>query len=128
MPIISHMQKILIYCLLAFFLVACDNEHKGYIITPFTGDYRYHNGIAEFFDCHERKRYYVAPLGIDKEVAEAYLALKLEDNDDAYISVEGYMRPEELMDGIATVDVFVITKLLTIDATRGCQKSERVGH
>ena len=109
-------------------LTACDNGHEGYIIKPFTGDYRYHNGIAEFFDCHDRKKYFVSPDGINKEVSNAYLALKLKDNDDAYIVVEGYVKSEALMDNIASVDVFVITKLLSVDATRGCQKSERVGH
>ena len=122
-------MKILFISFLSIvFLVSCGIEHRGHAISKFTGDYRYHNGIAEFFDCSDRLKYYVAKSGVHEKIKDEYLALKLKDFDDAFVKVEGYVKNEELMDGIATVDVFVVTKFLSIDPTRGCSRANRVGH
>jgi len=112
---------------LFIFLVSC-SEHSEYTITEFAGDYRDQAGIGEFYDCTGKTKYFVAKSGIYKELQEKFATLNLNDNDDAYIKVEGYIKKEELMGGIGTVDIFVVTKLLSIDPTRGCEKRTRQGY
>lgn len=123
------MKKILLGALFAvstIFLSSC-NEHGDYDITRFTGEYRYYRGIAEFFDCKSRVKYYVAESGIDSDLENAYLKLGLDEKDDVYIQLKGYLKEEEMMEGINPSTVFVPVKILKIDKTRGCERGIRQG-
>lgn len=120
-------KKYFIAICLGLFLLSCDTEHKGYTISAFTGEYRFYKNIAEFFDCDEGIKYFVAKKGVYSELQEAYLKMKLIDGDDAYIKVDGYLKKQVLMQDIDSIDVFVATKLHFIDSLRGCQKNRRIG-
>jgi hypothetical protein len=123
------MKKILAGALLFVVTVvmsAC-NEHDDYDIVRFNGEYRYYKGIAEFFDCKSRVKYYVAEAGIDSDLEEAYLALGMDEKDDVYIQLEGYLKEEIMMEGIHPSTVFVPVKLLKVDKTRGCERGLRQG-
>jgi hypothetical protein len=103
------------------------NEHGDYDIVRFNGEYRYYKGIAEFFDCKSRVKYYVAEAGIDSDLEEAYLALGMDEKDDVYIQLKGYLKEEQMMEGIHPSTVFVPVKLLKVDKTRGCVRGLRQG-
>jgi hypothetical protein len=120
-------KKYFIAIFLALPLLSCDTEHKGYTISEFTGEYRFYKNIAEFFDCKEGIKYFVERIGAYSELQEAYLGLELTNNDDVYIKVDGYLKKQMLIQDIDSVDVFVATKLHTIDSLRGCQKKRYIG-
>lgn len=105
----------------AFLLTSC-GEHRGQDISEFTGDYRFYAGIAEFFDCRKSVKYYVADSGIHNELQSLYLQLNLKDKDDVYIKVKGYLKEEQQMEGINPKTVFVPVKLISHDASRGCEQ------
>ena len=111
----------------AMALGAC-GEHSGYTVTEFTGDYRYSSGIAEFFNCQDKTKYYVAKAGISKELIEQYQSLSLKDNHDAYLKVTGYLKEEKQMDGVAPITVFVPVEFIAFDKSRGCEPGIRKGH
>ena len=107
-------------------VAAC--EHSGYDVNKHYGDYRYHNGISEFFDCDRGKKYYVADAGVSKELEQLYNELNLAQNDDIYIEVEGYYKEEEQeIEGIDPAIVFVVATILKHDASRGCNIGAREG-
>ena len=114
-----------VICLITLLLASC--EHSGYDVTKFKGDYRYYAGIAEFFDCDDRVKYYVADAGIYAELQELYTRLNVKEKEDIYIQVEGYTREEKQMEGIDPALVFVPVKLLSHDVDRGCNQAVRRG-
>ncbi|MEE9327410.1 MAG: hypothetical protein V3U71_08930 [Cocleimonas sp.] len=123
------MKKLLLGTLIAtstVVLPSC-NEHGDYDVTRFDGEYRFYRGIAEFFDCKSRVKYYVAKAGIDSDLQKAYLNLGMEEKDDVYIQIKGYLKEEEMMEGINPSTVFVPVKLLKIDKRRGCVRGLRQG-
>jgi len=111
--------------MLTLLLASC--EHSGYDVHEHSGDYRYYAGIAEFFDCDEAVKYYVADAGIYTELQQLYTELSLKQNDDIYIQVKGYTREEKQMEGIDPALVFVPVKLLSYDVDRGCNQKIRKG-
>jgi len=119
------MKKLLFMVLAASLLSSC--EHSGEEVVKFTGEYRYYSGIAEFFDCKSRVKYYVAKAGIDTDLQETYLALGMEEKDDVYIQINGYLKEEALMEGIDPATVFVPVKLLKVDKSRGCERGVMQG-
>lgn len=119
------MIKIILGCLLAATIVSC--EHSGYEIEKYTGDYRHHNGISEFFDCARGKKYYLSDAGAVKELEQLYAELNLAQNDDVYIEVEGYYKEEPQMEGLDPATVFVVVDILKYDASRGCKLGAREG-
>ena len=97
-------------------------EHSDYDVTEHTVDYRFSGGIAELFDCDLRQRYFLAKTGVHKELESRYLALKLARNDDIFLHVMGYIKKDPIMlEGVEPVDIFVVTELLSVDSSRGCQ-------
>ncbi len=119
-------RKVLAITTLSLLLASC-GEHDDYDISRFTGEYRYHAGIAEFFDCKSRIKYYVAKSGIDTDLQETYSKLGLEEKDDVYIQLTGYLKEEEMMEGINPSTVFVPVELLKVDKSRGCERGIRQG-
>ena len=119
--------KMLLASLLLLF-TACVNEHSGKEIESFSGDYRLYAGIAEFFDCKQEVKYYVSKKGAYAELAEQYAALGVPEKEDVYIKVEGYLEEEEMMEGIDPMTVFVATRFISADKTRGCERGGRIGH
>lgn len=120
-------QRTLGGLLLAFFSVSC-GEHDGETIVNFTGDYRYYKGIAEFFDCKSRVKYYLSEKGVPKELKKEFKKLNLAGvDDDAFLKVKGYLLEEEKMEGIAPELVFVPVKLIEFDKDRGCQRAIQQG-
>lgn len=112
----------------ALMLVSC-GEHGDYDIVRFTGEYRYYAGIAEFFDCKSRVKYYVDKSGIDKELEQAYIKLGLDEKDDVYMKIKGYLKEEEeQMEGIVPAVVFVPVEILGLDKDRGCERGIRQGN
>ena len=124
----SKIKSILLLAVLSVFFTSCDMQHSGYTSKEYTGDYRDYAGIAEFFDCEEQVKYYVAESGVHSELAEKYAALEVPEKEDVYIKVEGYLKKEAQMEGIDPITVFVPTKFISFDPTRGCEMSRRVGH
>ena len=110
-------------CMLAFNLSSC-SEYES---TAFTGDYRYYSGIGEFFDCKTSVKYYLGKQGISEDLKEKYLALKLNEKDDVYLKVEGYLMEESAEDTIIPATVFVATEFISFDTTRGCEVGRREG-
>ena len=108
-------------------LPAC-TEHWGEDVEKFTGDYRYHNGIGEFFNCKTAKTHYVFKSRADKKLTKQYLALNLSGNDDVYIKIRGYFKEVEQIEGVDPAMEFVPVKLLEMDASRGCELGGRVGN
>lgn len=119
------MTRKFVICLITLLLASC--EHSGYDVTKFNGDYRYYAGIAEFFDCDSRIKYYVADAGIHAELQELYTSLNVKEKEDIYIEVEGYTREEKKMEDIDPALVFVPVKLLSHDVDRGCKLDIRQG-
>ena len=122
------LKAILLLAILPLFLASCDMQHSGYTSKEYTGDYRDYANIAEFFDCDERVKYYVAESGVHSELAEKYAALGVPEKEDVYIKVEGYLKKESQMEGIDPITVFVPTKFISFDNTRGCQVVRQEGH
>jgi hypothetical protein len=124
-------MKYIVISLLSFFmlgtLISC-GEHDEYDVEKFTGEFRYYAGIGEFFDCKSRIKYYVAKAGINDDLQETYTALGMEEKDDAFIQIEGYLKEEALMEGINPATVFVPVKVIKIDKSRGCVRGLRQGH
>ena len=120
------MKRTLLIAVTALLLVSC--EHRGEDITKFTGDYRYYNGIAEFFDCKQRVKYYVGNVGIYKSLHQAYLDQGVPTDDDVYMQVSGYLKEEEvLVEGVNPTIIFVPVELLKIDKNRGCERAIQQG-
>ena len=122
------MKKKLALFFLLLLLQAC-GEHSGYQILKYTGEYRYSNGIAEFFDCKQGIKYFVSrQAGISDDLQAMYQDLNLKDKkEDVFIKVDGYMKEEEQMEGIDPKMVFVAVELISHDVTRGCTKGYRRG-
>ena len=113
--------------LLPLMLTSC-GEHSGRDIKLFTGEYRYYAGIAEFFDCKDRVKYFVSKkIGINSELKEDFLSLGLRSSDDAYIRVKGYIKAEDQLQGMDPVSVFVPVELVKFDKNRGCKRSAKQG-
>lgn len=110
--------------MLALALVSC-SEYES---TAFAGDYRYYSGIGEFFDCKTGVKYYLGKQGISEDLKERYLALKLNEKDDAYLKVEGYLMEESAEDTLIPSTIFIATDFISFDASRGCEVGRRVGH
>lgn len=115
------MKNILFYCSAALLLSSC-SEHSGHTVSEFTGDYRYHAGIAEFFDCKKSVKYYVANAGIHTDLQERYLKLGIKNKDDVYMKVTGYLKEEQKIEGIDPSLVFVPVKFISLDKDRGCKR------
>lgn len=121
------MRKILLICITALLLTSC--EHRGENITKFKGEYRYYKGIAEFFVCKERVKYYVGDFGIYTELQEAYLKQGVAEDDDVYMQVTGYYKEEAVeIEGIDPTIVFVPVELLKIDKNKGCERIIQEGY
>ncbi len=122
-----RIKSILLLAILPLIFVSCDTQHSGYTSKEYTGDYRVYAGIAEFFDCDERVKYFVAQSGVHSELAEKYTALGVPEKDDVYIKVEGYLKEEAQMEGVDPITVFVPTKFISFDQTRGCEMGRQQG-
>ena len=117
-------QYVIPACLFSIGLTAC-SQHES---TVFTGDYRYYAGISEFFDCKTGVKYYLGKNGINKELEEKYLALKIKEKDDAYLKVEGYLIEESAEDTLIPATVFIPTDFISFDTSRGCERGRREGY
>ncbi|MEN8213807.1 MAG: hypothetical protein ABFR19_05525 [Pseudomonadota bacterium] len=115
------------FAIISLCCTACDREHSGREIIEYSGDYRVFAGIGEFFDCGEQINYYVAKSGIHAELAAKYSALGLPEKEDVYTKVEGYLKEEPQMEGIDPITLFVPTKFISFDQTRGCQRGRKKG-
>lgn len=122
-----RIKSTLLIVLSALFFTSCDMQHSGADIKAYSGDYRVYAGIGEFFDCNEQVKYFVAESGVYSELAEEYSALGLPEKEDVYTKVEGYLKQETQMEGIDPITVFVPTKVVSFDQTRGCQKGRQQG-
>ena len=120
------MKKTFFVIFLTTLLLAC--EHSNYDVIDFTGDYRYHAGITEFFDCKSQIKYYVADAGIASQLQDMYQGLNFKRKEDVFIKVRGYLKEEIQMDGVAPIDVFVPVELLSHDTNRGCDRPIRQGY
>lgn len=122
------MKKTLLLSLLSLMLTSC-GEHSDYDISRFTGEFRYYRGIGEFFDCKSRVKYYIADAGVYDDLKEAYEKLGIEEKDDAYIKIKGYLRDEaNPMEGIDPGTVFVPVEIINIDHGRGCERAVQQGY
>jgi hypothetical protein len=122
------MKKKLLYLLLTLTLSSC-GEHSDYDITKFTGEFRFYRGIGEFFECKSRVKYYIADAGVYEDLKEAYKDLGLEEKDDAYIHIKGYLRDEKNpMEGIDPSTVFVPVEIIKVDKERGCERVIQQGY
>jgi len=124
------MKKILLcglFPLMLLSLLTSCGEHGGKTIIEYTGDYHFSNGIAEFFDCKGRVKYYLSDSGIAEKLQKEYLKLGVRKRDDVYMKVTGYVQEEEKIEGIDPSDVFVAVELLKIDKDRGCERGHRQG-
>ena len=120
------MKKLVLVSLTSFLLASC-GEHSGQDVSKFSGEYRYYAGIAEFFDCKSRVKYYISKAGIGTDLQNAYLELNVEEKDDVYIQINGYLKEEKQIEGIDPATVFVPVKMLKIDKTRGCERGVMQG-
>lgn len=107
-----------------FLLSACFSEHESVL---YSGDYRFHNGISEFFDCDSGVLYFMANQDEAETLQEKYLALKLKAKEDVFVNVEGYLKKESEQESLVPSTVFVATEFISIDASRGCQQGRRQG-
>jgi len=121
------MKKLLLASVTALLLSSC-GEHSGQNIIKYAGEYRYYHGIAEFFVCKERVKYYISDVGIGTDLQEAYLKQGVAEDDDVYMQVTGYFMEEQLMPEIEPATLFVPVELLKVDAARGCERMIREGH
>lgn len=122
-----RIKSIFLLALLPLLFTACDTQHSGRTIKEYSGDYRVYAGIAEFFDCNEQVKYYVAQTGIYSELAEKYAALGLPEKEDVYTKVEGYLKKEPQIEGVDPITVFVATRFISFDQTRGCERGRLQG-
>ena len=113
--------------LAGLFLVACSTLQNSERSYRYTGDFSYHNGIASFYDCKQKEKFYLVKGGVFNELIEKYQALKLRAKEDVYLRVEGYYQEEKQRYGIDPIEVFVATRILKIDESRGCKQSGREG-
>ncbi|MCK5918791.1 MAG: hypothetical protein KAG34_10205 [Cocleimonas sp.] len=120
----NTLTTIILPCMLALNLASCSQ----YESTVFAGDYRYYSGIGEFFDCKTGVKYYLGKQGVNKELKEKYLALKLDEKDDVYLNVEGYLMEESPEDTLIPSTIFIATEFISFDTSRGCEVGRRVGH
>ncbi len=120
------MKNLIVITIVTFLLTSC-GEHSGQDVSKFTGEYRYYAGIAEFFDCESRNKYYIAKVGIGSDLQDAYVKLGVEEKDDVYIQINGYLKEEKQMEGIDPAVVFVPVKMLKIDKSRGCERGVMQG-
>jgi uncharacterized lipoprotein NlpE involved in copper resistance len=120
----NTLTNIILPCMLMLNLSSC-SEYES---TAFTGDYRYYSGIGEFFDCKTGVKYYLGKQGVSEDLKEKYLALKLNEKDDAYLKVEGYLMEESAEDTLIPSTIFVATDFISFDTSRGCEVGRRVGH
>ena len=120
--------KSILLLFLPLLFTSCDSQHSGHTSREFSGDYRVYAEIAEFFDCETQLTYFVAESGVHGELAEKYAALGVPEKDDVYIKVEGYLKKETQMEGIDPITVFVPTKFISFDQTRGCEMVRQEGH
>jgi uncharacterized lipoprotein NlpE involved in copper resistance len=115
-------NRLAYFCLLS--LTACSH----YESTVFSGDYRYYAGISEFFDCKTKVKYYLGKQGIKKVLEEKYRALALNEKEDVYLKVEGYLQQESATENLIPATVFIATKFIHFDTSRGCEIGSRQGH
>lgn len=120
-------RPVITILLLTLILAAC-GEHRGENVQSFTGDYRYSEGIGEFFDCKSGIKYYVIGTSENEKLIEEYLAYKLTKNDDIYIRVKGYLKEIPQIEGVDPVLEFAPVKLLESKPDRGCSVGERQGN
>ena len=122
------MQKSISSIFFGALLLSSCGEHSDYDIINFTGEYRYYSGIAEFFDCKSRTKYYIAKTGVSEDLKKAYLKLGMDEKDDTYMKVKGYLKEEEQqMEGINPSIVFVPVELLAVNKSRGCERAIQQG-
>ena len=125
------MKKVLFYgvlpLLFSLFLSSC-GEHSGKTILEYTGDYRYSNGIAEFFDCKGKERYFLSKKGAAVDLQEKYQQLGIKGKDDVFMRVKGYVQEEQMMEGVDPLEFFVAVELLEVNQDRGCERGFRRGH
>ncbi|MCK5895252.1 MAG: hypothetical protein KAG20_00520 [Cocleimonas sp.] len=114
----------LLSCLFLLSLASCSQQES----TVFTGDYRYYAGISEFFDCKTKVKYYLGKQGIKKALEEKYLALTLNEKEDVYLNVEGYLIQESATESLIPATIFVATKFIRFDTSRGCEIGSRQGY
>ncbi|MCK5726360.1 MAG: hypothetical protein KAH22_06010 [Thiotrichaceae bacterium] len=117
--IARHGLQASLLLLFSIMMTAC-SEHSDFDVTEHTVDFRFSGGIAELYDCDLRQRYFLVKTGAYDELLSEYAKLKLPRNDDAFLHVMGYVKKENIIEGIDPVDVFVVTELLSVDTTRGC--------
>ena len=113
--------------LLVALLTACSQGEAPEHIRSYSGDFRYYRGIAEFFDCKERRRYYLHENDTYGELLEKFAALGLDEKEDAYLRVKGYWLEEEQMDGVDPLELLAVTEVVEFDASRSCQRRRREG-
>ena len=113
--------------LLAILLTGCTMQHRTTENHRYTGDFRYYAGIAEFFDCKQKKRFYLSSQGLHDEVISSFQALKLTEKEDAFLKVEGYYTEEEQMDGVDPLELLVVTRIDQLDPSRSCDRRRREG-
>jgi len=121
-----RMNKIGLFILFALGISSC--EHSGETIIEYQGDYRFVAGIGEFFDCKSRIKYFLADAGISTELEKQYLELAVPNEEDVYAILKGYLKEETQIEGVDPITVFVPTKVISLDPTRGCEKPKRQGN
>ena len=119
------MRKTALFIFFIFTTVSC--EHRGETILDYTGDYRYFSGIGEFFDCKSRTKYFLSSAGVSAELETQYLALGINETEDVYATLRGYVKEETQIEGVDPITVFVPTEIISLDQTRGCEKGRREG-
>jgi hypothetical protein len=119
---LNHFPLIVI---LSLSLGACDVQHFGEDVKEHSGDYRFYAGIGEFFDCDDQVKYIVAKSGIHSRLADKYAALGVAEKEDVYTKVEGYLKQEARMEGLDPMTVFVPTKFISFDESRGCNMMKK---
>ena len=108
-------------------LAAC-GEHRGEDVKTFNGDYRYDNGIGEFFDCESAKKYYVINTSENEELIEEYQSYQLDSKHDIYIRIKGYLKEVPQLDGIDPMLEFAPVELLESNPDRGCVVGGKHGY
>ena len=121
------MKRFLLIAIATLLLSSC--EHRGQDIAKFKGEYRYYKGIAEFFVCKERTKYFVADAGIHMDLRAVYLEQGLKEDDDVYMQMTGYYKEEEVqIEGIDPMVLFVPVKLLKVYKNKGCERIIQQGY
>lgn len=120
-------RPVIPFLCLSVFLSSC-GEHRGENIQSFTGDYRYNEGIGEFFDCKSGEKYYVINTSENEKLIEEYLAYRFTKSDDIYIRIKGYLKEVPQIEGVDPVLEFAPVELIESNADRGCSVGERQGN